>query len=710
MAIDSPFTSSDYTADRNIRGHYYDQMATLLAIKRDEDPEEIRAKLETNIVPNQNGYKDRRMQVLVKNKYGDREVAVMPAGQFFGQVQKENYHLSPSMVAYKNSDEEQSVNSIGTEFGLKQRSLYKNKRQEAIAAGDSWGEKTFDAIQNALKIFNNAQSGAMSSNGTPLVNKSGHTSLTSTCRALTSTANICNERFLAGNRLYNSYQRTLENILSTIVYTDLELMESVIKKHNMNYATVDQVINMIDHCTNRYWRNKARFNDIVDVVKRLRPVELTAVLCLMDLEGLRVSNRDLLEEFLTDFSIIPEIPENAPESEFVKPDNGDRYVLCISKLPDEAPQKEDVEGNKAYQRKIWHLNAYHLKVEEKWKDFIQVFFKSDIPPSGVYDIRDMIREVVQTSDTDSSIYTVDTVVDEFSKDKGQSLRLNGVLTYFIRMIAVHQHAQLSENMNVSKKYLYRLTMKNEYLFGSYVTTTMSKHYFATQVMVEGVMQKKIKMEIKGVHLRSSKIAAEIKEFAHGLMREILDCIHDKRLLDAADILQRAGDLERQIIEDIEVNGDWRWLTRQTIKDGEVYTTPESSVYQYHILWNEVFAEKYGEAPPPPYAAIKVNALTLNKTAIEEWGNRVQDKSIVEKLHKFLKSQGEVKGKDQNKITTFYIPDEILPRIKKMPIEIIQAADIRSIIKQNLKSVYAVLESVGLFICNESITRLVSDEH
>ncbi|TQH36880.1 family B DNA polymerase, partial [Pseudomonas aeruginosa] len=70
----------------------------------------------------------------------------------------------------------------------------KGKKQAAKDVGDEEAEKAFHEIQNALKIFNNSQSGGMSSSGTPLFNKSGHTTLTSTCRALTSTANLINER------------------------------------------------------------------------------------------------------------------------------------------------------------------------------------------------------------------------------------------------------------------------------------------------------------------------------------------------------------------------------------------------------------------------------------------------------------------------------------------------------------------------------------
>lgn len=688
----SPFVDDDYSADRNIVKHYHEQMALYLGKKRNEDPKAIYEVLSKHIQPNQNGYKDRRMQVLVKNKYGDREVKVMTASNFFNEVRRQNCHLSPSMVAYKNTEEEQSVNAIGTEKFLSLRSHYKGLKQKASDEGDEWGKKAFHEIQNALKIFNNAQSGAMSSRGTPLVNKSGHTALTSACRALTSTANMCNEKLLVGNRFFNSYERTMENLLSLLSVTDIKRMDEVIKKLKMNYATIDQVMEMVKRCSRRYWRDAKQLGYIKEFLEQLRPVELTALLCNMDIEGLRVTNKEILYQLFDDFSYIPEVPEGAKAEDYTPPDNGDRYTLCVSKL---LAKPSKVQLN--------FLNQYHLEIEHKWKDFIEVFFKCSIPPSGIYEIRDMIREVVQTSDTDSSIYTVDKVVEDYTDEKGQSLRLNGVLTYFIRMIAVHQHAQLSENMNVAKRYRNRLTMKNEYLFGGYVTTLMSKHYFATQLMVEGVLNKNVEMEIKGVHLRSSKVAHEIKDFAHKLMREILDCIYDKRQMDAADILFRAAELERAIIKDIN-EGQWGWLTRNTIKSDDVYTLPDQSVYQYHLLWEEVFSPKYGHAPPPPYSAMKVNLYLGNKGKVEEFCKDLEDRELANRLLDFFVR------KEKKEISTFFVPADVLPRLGKLPDEVIKAADIRQIIKQNLKSVYAVLEACGLYIVNDKITRLISDEH
>lgn len=688
----SPFVDETYTADRNIVKHCHLQYAKYISKERNVSEEDVLKVLAPVIQPNQGEYKDARMQVLVKNKYGDREVKVMPASQFFSEVEANNYHLSPSMVAYKHSDEEQSVNAIGTEKFLKLRKYYKGLKQKASDEGDEFGKKAFHEIQNALKIFNNAQSGAMSSRGTALNNKSGHTTLTSICRALTSTANFCNEKLIAGNRFYFSPQVVMENMLSQLVTLDLKRMQSVMDRLGMVHATVEQVMAMVIKNSVRYWKNPTELAVIEGFLNNCRPIELTAILCNMDLVGLNTTNRKVLFQFFDDFCHIPGDDDPVNNGDHVKPDNSDRYVLCLSKM---MKKPTDEELNK--------LNAYHILVEEKWRDFIECFLKTPIPPSSVHGIPNMVREVVQTSDTDSSIYTVDLVVEDYSDDMDTKLRLNGVLTYFIRMISIHQHQQLSKNMNVANRHLKRLNMKNEYLFGGYVTTEMSKHYFATQMMVEGVLNKKIEMEIKGVHLRSSNVAKNIKDFAHGLMREILDCIYSGVPLEAAEVLHKAGDLERAIFKEIR-EGSWTWLSRKTIKGKDVYTKPMSSIYMYHLLWDEVFADKYGKSPDPSYAAVKINNWMKSKSDMEDYYDRIEDKDLVERMKAFLAKY------DKPVLKSFYVPSDVLPRLGELPAEMIEGGDIRAIISQNLKSVYAVLEACGLYINNEKNTRLISDEH
>lgn len=690
--IQNPFKNVDYTADRNFLKFYHEQISFLLS-RHYKVPEQVILKWVKHIFkPNTNGFKEVKFKVLEKNKYGDREVKIKSASEFFTTVEEKNLHLSPSFVGYTNYDEGPSVNALGTEKYIGDRGKYKKLRSKASLENDSYGYKTYNEIQNALKIFNNAQSGAMSSNGTPIRNKSGHTSLTSTCRTVTSTVNLMNERLLNGNRLFINYKKTLQHLIGVLKSTNFELLNKVVTRLNMVHATVDQVMAMIKKCTQYYGGNEETSNRLRAFVEMLKPDERTAVLCIGDIHGLYATNPTIIKAYLDDWMAVPSIPDDKTENDYTPPTNGDYYTLCITKI---GQDKSKLEINA--------LNQHHLDVEKKWFDFIEVFFKTKTAISDVFSVTEMVREAVLTSDTDSSIYSADDVTDLYSNDPEQMIKLNGVLTYFIRMMAIHQHAQLSKNMNVSKCNLFNLNMKNEYLFGSYVTTLMSKHYYATQLMQEGVINKKVKMEIKGVHLRSSKVAVIIKDFAHKLMRDILDVIYYKQKMNPAILLHNVAELERLVMDGVN-NGEWSWLSKQTIKAKEVYTNPDSSVYHYHELWEEVFADKYGKAPPIPYVAVKVNVDLTTKSKLKEYMELLGDCEIRHKLETYLQSF------DQEKMTSFYVPVDNLLSIKTIPEEIIKGAATRRIVKQNLKSVYAVLESAGIYVTNKHITRLVSDEH
>lgn len=687
-----PFLSEEYASDRNILKHAIGQHATFLAKTRGEDESEIRANLIKYFKEKKDKFRSRRAKVIIKNKLGDREMHVIPFSSVLKHVQQNNYHFSPSMVAYTNSEEEECINSIGTRLFIDNRNYYKGLRKKAHKAGDDELYDKYHELQNAFKIFNNAQSGAMSSEGTPINNKTGHTSLTSTCRCLTSTANLINEQFIAGNRFYNTPENTLQSIMARIQVTDMKKLQDVMEKYKLHYPTVDDVMERVIYCSSRYWDSFQYMEVIKNFLKELEPLHLASILYTLDLVSLFNHNKEVISGFFDEFSALNPPEEGKEVKDYISPDNDDKYVLAVSKLPRNAPHLDVVA-----------LNTHHDHVEKKYSDLMNVFFKSIIPPSGLFDVTSSIRDCVLTSDTDSSIYTVDEMIESYTSDRDKGIRLNAVLTYFIRMISVDQHQQLSANLNVSKRNLRMLGMKNEYYFGAYVTTLMSKHYYASQQMVEGVMNEHPEMEIKGVHLKSSKIAKNIKDFAQKLMVETLEAIEHKKKLDAPVILKEIGDLERTIVNDIN-SGDWKWLSRQGVKGKAAYSNPSGSVYFYHEMWENVFANKYGPAPELPYVGVKMSVDLGSKTKLKEWIDKIEDPDIKAKLEEHFTLSG------RDKLGNIVIPMERLQYIQGIPEEIKQAVDYRTVIKQNLKCVYEVLNSTGLYFMNDSITRLVSDEH
>lgn len=688
MTESNPFLSETYESDRNIIKHSINQYSELISKIHGEDKEEVKKNLLTYFKANKDQYKSRRAKIIIKNKVGDREVKVIPFSSVLKHVQDKNYHFSPSMIAYTNSDEEECVNSIGTRLFIANRKYYKNLRQDAKAVNDKDLYGKYHELQNAFKIFNNAQSGAMSSGGNCMTNHTGHTSLTSTTRCLTSTANLTNEQFIAGNRFYHNPDATLQSMIARIQVTDFKLLEEVMEKYKLHYPSPEDLMKRVRYCSSRYWDSESQMKQIETFVDKLNPLERASILYSLDLFSLFNHNREMVTTYFDKWCNVPEFDG----TKLLKPDSGDRYVLCVSKLPRD-PSNEQVQS----------LNYYHVQVEKEYADFIKVFFKSPIPPTGLFNVINAVRDCVLTSDTDSSIYSVDEMIDSYTNDNSQGVKLNGVLTYFIRMISLDQHRQLSSNMNVSKKNLTLLEMKNEFYLSAYVTTDMSKHYYAYQDMVEGVVNSDLEIECKGVHLKSSKIASVIKDKAQELMVMTLDAIKSGGTINAAEVLHGIGELERSIVNDIQ-NGDYGWLSRESIKPAAAYTNPDSEKYLYHSLWEDVFSEKYGPAPELPYTGIKMSVDLTSKSKLNAYLERIEDITIREKFKAFLES----KGKD--KLTNLYLPMERAQNLKDIPLEFKQAIDYRTLLKQNLKSVYTVLHSTGIYYVNDSITRLVSDEH
>lgn len=692
MSSVGPFLSEEYQSDRNILKHAITQYATFLSKTRNEDEDKIRRHLVKYFKEHKEEFKSRTATILIKNKQGDREKHEVPFSGVLKHVEKNNYHFSPSMVAYTNSEEEECVNSIGTRLFIDNRSFYKGLRKKAHKAGDDDLYSKYDELQNAFKIFNNAQSGAMSSEGTPINNKTGHTSLTSTCRCLTSTANLINEQFIAGNRFYNTPENTLQSLLARMQVTDLKKLEDVMEKYKLHYPSVEEVMVRVRYCSSRYWDSVKYMEIIENFLKEVSRLHLASILYTLDLVSLFSHNKETISAFFDEFAASSAPEPGKTVEDYVSPDNDDKYVLAVSKLPRNASHLDVVA-----------LNHHHDIVETKYSDLMNVFFRSPIPPSGLFDVTSSIRDCVLTSDTDSSIYTVDEMIEAYTTDREKGIKLNAVLTYFIRMISVDQHQQLSANLNVSKRNLRMLGMKNEYYFGAYVTTLMSKHYYASQQMVEGVMNEHPEMEIKGVHLKSSKIAKSIKDFAQQLMRDTLEAIEHKKKLDAPEILKGIGDLERMIVDDTN-NGDWKWLSRQGVKGKASYSNPNGSVYFYHEMWENVFAGKYGPAPELPYVGVKMSVDLGSKSKLKAWIEKITDVELRERLQAFFEATGRT---DLNGIV---VPMERLQYLQGIPDEIKEAVDYRTVIKQNLKCVYEVLNSTGLYFMNDSITRLVSDEH
>jgi hypothetical protein len=245
-----------------------------------------------------------------------------------------------------------------------------------------------------------------------------------------------------------------------------------------------------------------------------------------------------------------------------------------------------------------------------------------------------------------------------------------------------------------------LAMKNEFYFAVLSMTTRSKHYYASQDAQEGLMFPKPKLEVKGVGLRDSKVPKKINDDAKEMMEEIITTIKSEEQLDIRSILKHIADVERSIIASIE-GGSYEYMTSGQVKAKESYKNPEVSNYMQYELWRDVFAPFLGKTKEPPYSVVKVSLVGSNKTEIDAWCARMGNDKLATRLKEWLLQR------KRNNLSTLLIPHEIV-ETTGIPKEIVSGIDTRKIIFNTMGVYYLMLESLGIFMLDKKITRLLSD--
>src|SRR5690606_38686740 len=270
------------------------------------------------------------------------------------------------------------------------------------------------------------------------------------------------------------------------------------------------------------------------------------------------------------------------------------------------------ERNPEGYRKLAKTYVAVAKTLEDYTPLIKALWVPKTLPPTVANIKSIVRRTVLASDTDSTIFTTQDWVKWYTGSYKRTTVGDGVwytMTYLATQCIIHVLAQFSANMGVSPKDLHRLSMKNEYAFPVFALTARAKHYFAFRSAREGNVYVKPDMEIEGVALRTSIVPIDVIARAKDLMEEILETINQGKQFKVSYLYDIIYGLEKDIENSI-AKGESRFLKTGQIK--ETYKNMATSAYQQYLLWEEVFAPKYGITPPPPYSVIKAPLEIRNK--------------------------------------------------------------------------------------------------
>lgn len=711
-----------YKRDIDVLKHYVNDTANFLHISTGKPLEACKQFVINNIKPGGKfEFKDPKLTYLQRNEVGDRVKMETTLHRYLGDSVKKQELIAPTLTTYLHPKVKSSLLATYIDANIKARSRAKKIMFVAKAAGNMHLHALKNIEQTNRKLSNNAISGAHVSPSTPLYNKTAHATLTSNCRTTSGYGNANNEKFLSGNRHYFNHHIVLNNIVSIVGHTDYNALKAVIDKYRINYPSVQDTLDCIQYSSQLYWRDAKSFAKVQALVAKLTPIQRAAFVYTGDFYHLMKYNNDLVLAFIRQLSTrvcgVHEDPlkqiQNAPDDHVNL-----GHQICSKETAGIGKDYSKIEGTPAI-----HTLALTIcniaQTIETYGDLIRALWVTDNLPASVSHFPDSIRRSALTSDTDSTIFTVQDWVFWYNGGQNfretwdqwysgervfneESMSVAATMIFLASATITHVLAIMSANFGIIQERLHRIAMKNEYKFDVFVPTQLGKHYYAMKSVQEGYVFTEHEMEIKGVYLKSSNAPREIIAQAAAMMEDIMQSLMKKGSLSILKYIKEVADTERRIIASIK-RGEFTYLRAGSIKDAESYTAEEElSPYQHHRFWNDVFGPKYGTMPDPPYATVKVSVVTDTPRAFKNWLDSIQDRDLAERLMSWCARSGK------NKITTMHLPTDLM--VNGIPSEVNQVVAYRKIVTDIVKIMYLILETLGVYTMEKKVMRLLSDQY
>lgn len=714
--MDNPFTLpiDAYQRDLNQYEIYCQDAAKYLQIETGDSFEVCLEFVKNKTRPGgELGIKDPEVIYLEKVSEGNREKRVGTLSGYLKKVHAKRYPLAPTFTAYQHPDVETSILATYVQSQLDNRSKNKKQMSKYLAEGNSLLAGIFKNRQNRNKIKNNSLSGAHGTSSSVLFNQSSHSTLTSTCRSASSNTNANTERFLTGNRHYYDLDVTINNIVSVLTHSNFPAIEAAMAKFQIEYPSADTVIAAIKRCTDLYWPNSPnKFAVIESLVRKLTPLERAAYLFTGDMYHLSKHAPGVIRDLYDHLAKPATVPVEDPLS-WIEKLKGDEIALigivCNPLLP-------IIMKNGKPTKDLWHAETkaadtygligatakQFLDGVQKYADLVKAFWITPNMPASMAYFPFSVRRTVVASDTDSSIFTSQDWTEwyvgqlDWTQD---SFAAAAATTYLCSQVTAHILAIMCGNMGVAKQHMRLLEMKNEYAFNVFGLTSMGKHYFAAMNAQEGVVYMKPHWEIKGATLKNSKAPDDIMNRCESLIKEVCETVMWGEKIEIIPILKEIGQIELNIMDSMERGVPDYFATAQ-IKPAKSYKGENSPYLQYE-MWETVFAPTYGHTPPPPYSAIKVSVDLDSPTKMREWLDSLPNQTMAQAMRDWLAKY------NKTNLSTLYLPAG-LAQSSGIPMELRPLMQVRNLVYGIMTSYYLFLESLGIFIANDNVTRLVSD--
>lgn len=705
--------ASAYKRNVNVIQAYLDDASFFLAKQRGIPQEEAKDWIKRNARPGGAfPMHDPKVTYLQRQDNGDRVKLETTLSKYIASSLKDEELIAPTFTTYLNPKVKKSLLSEFLAGNVKLRSQAKKAEFAAKANKDFILAAIKKVEQTFRKLNNNAVSGAHVSPSTVLYNKTGHSTLTSTCRSTSAYGNANNEKFLSGNRHYFSATVVLNNIVSVINNTNYAKLEAAMTRHQLKYPTHDDVMQAIRYSANLYWWDDYPMSYIEDFVRKLTPQESAAFLYTGDAYQLMTHNPEVMRTFITRLSSKIEWDGVGPEHDWdeILKKAPEGYInlahqICYHETRGIGKNYDGIRGKPSYHTLALTVENIALTIFEYF-DIVDTFWRTSNLPSSVAHFPSSIRRSAMTSDTDSTIFTVQDWVIWFTGRPSMDQRSRSVAASMVMLASAtitNVLAVMSANFGIGEEDLFKIAMKSEFMFDTFITTQLGKHYWAVISCQEGQVQAELEWEVKGVQLKSANAPRNIITEANKMMREIIKTVLSEQKISINHYLHWVGAIETQIVNSIK-KGNLNYLRNASIKDPESYTKDEEeSPYQHYYMWQEVFGPKYGNVAKPPYDAKKISIQLGTPTKLKKWLAELDDRDFATRMQNYLARNGKTA------LTTLLLPTEKLVN-QGIPSEIEKVLDYPKLVVDICSTLYIILEAIGYYCVGERrVTRLINED-
>jgi len=635
--------------------------------------------------------------IIEHKSYGNAEKVEV---NLFDYIRQNNeVILSPSGSCYYNAEKKSSFIKMFIDDFLKRRKILKKEMLTAKEEGNTVLATIKNYGQDTVKRTTNSLIGATGNQYSLFTDRAGFNSVTSAGRHFIMLGYTHTERFLKGNFYFPDYESVLNHIVILMnVCPPKQDIENILNKYKLCTVLSTDLHDFLCYNLNKYTTKYNKY-ELLQYLDNLESHVINFIYYYNNLHNICHTNKEVMKKIFDNILNTNQInhTEDVDPLDLYKIDDDLIIIVAVHcaeliknyKLNDLPKVAPDIAKH------LIRIAKYMEKTMLPIMEILKIFSNVEIVIPNIMECKNMLRECVIVSDTDSVIFTTKDWIywylDKYNFSK-TAFDIDSIVTFLLSKTLEWYLEVISKHRGCTGKDIHAIKMKNEFTYPVMITSIIPKHYVGFITMQEGVVLPKPAKDIKGLSFKSSSLHANtlsyVKEFLFDMIYDIYDEKDLNKIgdIDISKYISKIVLFEQLIIQSLE-KGEMYFLNTLPIKAMNEYKKPEASVWVNYLFWEEVFSEKYGNIQIPnkcPMVPIKDKSL-FN----DEYLNSILtiDKNIYKKLKNYLNVN---KDKKINRIP-------LNPLLVKTPQEIIPLIDTRSIAYKNASPLYLAMANLGFSI-------------